>query len=115
MLRFQQIHRNGGSKLLSKTIQHGGSIEPYIEGQSGAGIEPYIEGQSGNGIEPCIDSQDGGSKLPKTKRKPKKPLIKKPKVSKKVKYDLNNTGVINGKRYPISDIAELQSEILKIL
>jgi hypothetical protein len=49
MLRFQQLHRNGGSKLLSKTIQHGGGIEPYIAGQTGTGIEPYIAGQTGTG------------------------------------------------------------------
>ena len=49
MLRFRQLHRKGGSKLLSKAIQHGGGIEPYITGQTGSGIEPYITGQTGTG------------------------------------------------------------------
>jgi hypothetical protein len=49
MLRFHQFHRNGGSKLLSKAVQRGGGIEPYIAGQTGTGIEPYITGQTGSG------------------------------------------------------------------
>jgi len=77
MLRFQQLHRNGGSKLLSKAIQHGGGIEPYIAGQTGTGIEPYIAGQTGTGRPKLSDEE-------KAKRKAERNAAKAEAVEVKV-------------------------------
>jgi len=77
MLRFQQLHRKGGSKLLSKTIQHGGGIEPYIAGQTGTGIEPYIAGQTGIGRPKLSDEE-------KAKRKAERNAAKAEAVEVKV-------------------------------
>jgi hypothetical protein len=63
-----------------------------------------------------IAAQEGGAKTPGKNKKVKKPVVKRPRAKPaKIVYNLNNTGVINGKRYLLSDIAELQQDILKNL
>lgn len=106
MIKAKRAQRNSKMEIIneSKLLSFLNRAEPTVEPKPFVLDEPEV-----------IVEQEGGSKLPVKKKKPKKPLIKRPKVVKKIKYNINNTGVINGKRYPISDIADLQSEILKIL